>query len=282
MKEITGSIYGAEIQTCQYHGIPYIPRANTTLNENLEILPNIPLNAGEYPTVGYFIVGMGGHRLTAASNGKPKISAIKHRPEDAGLYEIMPLVLRLESDDLTPAERAKYGLRKKVTLFGKNYFAYYAKKLDLSKTESKLYKLTVVDGVKTVVPFVPTSENLHPSAPIISPEQVVATLGDGNYLTVQAVTTITFTELDIAEYQNAVSIMLQDPELAVISEVGLISGVGRDVDAEGPGGSTIRINELGVAQLSQTVSTYENLNFANAAFDLVVNAGMTKSMLTES
>lgn len=282
MKEITGTIYAAEIQTAAHHGIEYVPRPNTTLNERFSIIAQTPLADGEYPVCAYWCAGMGGHRLTAAAGGKPKISPIKHRASDACLYEHVPLVLRLESDDLPEAERAKYFLRYKKQIKGKNYFAYEAKALDLSKTTTELWKVTVANGITTTIPFVPSNDNLNPTPPIITPDQVVPALSDGNYLMVQAVTKILVTEDDIREYRNAVEIIYEDSELSVMSEIGLFMGVERTIQAEGAGGSTFAFNEVAVATMAQIASTYENLNFANSEFTMIVKSTTTKTLLTEA
>lgn len=282
MKEITGTIYAAEIQTAAHHGIEYVPRENTTLNEHFSVIPLTPLADGEYPICAYWCAGMGGHRLTASAGGKPKISPIKHRASDAALYEHVPLVLRLESDDLSPTERESYYLRYKKVIRGKNYFAYEAKALDLSKTTTELWQVTVTDGVTTTIPFVPSSDNNNPTPPIITPDQVVPALQDGNYLLVQAITDILVSEKDIQEYRNAVEIIYQDAELAVMSEIGLFMGVPRSIQAEGAGGSTFAFTEVAVATMAQIASTYENLNFANAEFTMILKSTTTKSLLTES
>lgn len=280
MKQITSTVYGAEISTAKEFGINYIPSANSTLNEALSIMPNVPLNDGEYPYTKYWCAGIGGHRIGASSNGLPKISAIKHSPSDAALYNHMPLVLRLESNDLTPDERKQYCLRIRVEIGGKFYFAYYGKRLDLSKTKTEKLKVTVVDGVMTSLPFVPTNDNIKPIPMTILPNQVMPTLADGNYLMVRATTVIPLTEKDIIEYRNACTIILGDEEQSVISEVGLFSGVERTIQAPGPGGGIITFKEVGVATLVQAVSTYENLNFSDAAFNMVVNAVTTKALET--
>lgn len=278
MKQNVGTIVGDEIMLCQYHGIPYVPRANTTQNELLGIQPNMPLQEGEFPKTRWWGVGMGGHKLTAAANGKPKISTVKHEPTDGGCYELMPLVARLESQDLTEDERKQYALRKRIEHEGKNLVLYYLKALDLTKTKTELFKINVENGVTTSLPFVPSTTNLKPTPPTVVPNQVVPSLADGNYTKSVAKTTIPMTEKDILEYRNACALLLGDEELAVISEVMLVAGVVRRVNVPGPGGGQISFDECCVATAMHFTSTYENLNFADAAFDMVIQVSTTRSL----
>lgn len=281
MKAITGIIYAGGIQTAQFFKLDYVPLPNTTLNERFGISAGVSLNSKEYPYANFWCVGVGGHRLTAAANGMPKISPIKHNPSDSGLYQPMPFVLRLESNDLSSSERNKYYLRRKEVRNGQNYYAYYGQKLDVSATTIEYFKVTVQNGVTTTLPFIPTADDLEPTAPIITSDQLTPTLADGNYVMVRATTDIIFTEQDVAEYQNAVNIILGDPELAVISEIGIYAAVIRQVSVPGDGG-TITFNESCVSTLTQIVSTYENLNFADGAFTIKVDAGITRALLTYS
>src|SRR5690606_15519488 len=136
-------------------------------------------------------------------------------------------ILRELDNDLSVTEREKYALRRMETHNGRNYWAYYLKRLNLNGVSQQLQHTTVQDGVATTVPYIPTSANLNPTAPANYSPDVVST--EGNFLSTSAIITINFTEGDIAELVEVARIMYDNEYMAVISEIGLCSGVDKVV-----------------------------------------------------
>lgn len=283
MLSVTRTVYGGEIQTAMYQGIPYKYEENTTLNEKLSINPGVTPPAGVYPTSKYWVIGVGGHTLTAGANGRPKTAENEYEPTNASLYEQRPFVLRLETNDLTAEQRLRYGLRRSETHGGKRYFAYYARRIDQANTTTKKYLYKTRDGVTTSVPFIPTSDNLNPVPPVLAPNQSIPTLdGSKDKIAVSSVTTIPFTEWDVQEYVNAIRIIDGDEDYAVISEIGLVAAFDATVTAEGAGGANFQFKEVMGAVIVQFVTLYTDFNSANQGTDFVIEAGVVESMTTKS
>lgn len=282
MSIITRTVYGAQLQVCMFHGVPYPILPNTTLNEQLGIRPTDVPAAGVYPTQRYMVVGNGGHGIGAGPNGKPYISDLQHEVDHSGLYEMVPLVLRLQSDDLPSEQRAKYALRRSETHGGEQYFAYYARRLDLSGVSSQLRMITVADGVETVVPFVPNTSNQSPTPPVIVPNQAVPALENGDYLDVSMLISVGFTAAEVQEYINACVIIYGSDRYAAISEVGLVTGVDKLIQVEANGGGTFQFNEVIAAQIATHIVNYNHMASNTDGATFTYEAGANEPLLTES
>lgn len=282
MQIITRTIYGGAIQTCMFQGIPYSPLANTTLNERLTIQPNVKLSTNEYPRMRYWAIGAGGMEITAGADSRPKITPLDFKPNWSAPFLPRPFVLRREDNDLTAERRVNYGLRRAEEHNGVRYFAYYLKRIDQSTTVANMMRNIIRNGVSTVVPLVPTNEDMNPTPTYINPAEAVPTLADGDELSVSSITEIPFTEWDVAEFVNAVTIIDGDEEQAVISEICLVAAVDRAISAPAAGGATFTFNEACVATVVQHISTYENFAFTNNETTFVIDAGVSESLLTGS
>lgn len=275
------SIYGAELQTAQILGLPYVPREDSTLNERFTIQQAATLPAGKHPTVQYLHVGLGGHRLTAGEDGIPLNAAIPHRATDAGLYKPVPWVLRLQSEDLTPAERAMFALRRSEVHNGENYFAYYLLRIDYADVTTELNSTQISDGVETTVPFIPNSSNLTPTPPNVVSDNVMSTLEQADYVSVSAIVTIRLNAWLVNEYIQATTTIYGSADYALISETALVSGVDRTVTAEGPGGVTFQFNEAIGAQAVSFMSDYIQLTGSDDTVELSFDVGTVEPLLTE-
>lgn len=281
MRVVKRTIYAGDLQTAKVLGIPYTLRANTTLNEKHNIHANAVLNQGQYPSVQYVAIGRGGHQIMAGADGVPYMAPVPHRVKDAALYDQVPFVLRLETQDLSPVQRANYGLRKSVTIDGERYFAYYLKRMDLSNVVVELRQTQVRDGEETTIPFVPNNSNLNPTPPEIPPSGAIPTLTDGDYVSASALITVPFTPFDVSEFINVANIMFGGEHHAIISELVLCSGVDRQVQAEGAGGVPFNFMEVIGCQCHTFMSTYHQMAFTNEGIEFVIDAGTTEAMLTE-
>ena len=282
MALITRTIYGAELQVCMFHGIPYPIRPNSTLNEQLNIRPTDVPAAGVYPTQRYLVVGNRGHGIGAGADGYPYINDLEHSVSDSGLFGLVPLVVREQANDLSAAERAKYALRTSETLDGKLCFVYYARRLDLTNVTSQLRKVSVVDGIETVVPFVPNNSNQNPTPPVIVPNQATPALADGDYLDVSMLITAVFTPADVQEYINACVMKFGSDKYAAISEIGLVTAVDKIIQAEAAGGGTFQFNEIIAAQIATHVVNYNHMASNTDGATFTFEAGANEPMLTES
>ncbi len=276
MKKITRTIYGTLLETAQLLGLPYQQQPNTTLNEKFNIFPELRPDNNAIPRARYFAIGMGGHRAMTGADGKMFISPIQHRPEDAALFDHLPFLLREPDADLSITERAKYALRKQITVRGTPYIAYYLKRLDLSETEASMKINTTVDGTVTTTPFVPTSANLNPLPPEIDNTGVIT--ATGQYLSASALVKLNFTAEDVAELVNVAQILYDNELYAVISEIGIVAGEDKTVTVSTPGGN-MNYKEVVSATVVAHVSTNYAVGFLNRGFDYTLELGATEALI---
>lgn len=277
MRTITRTIYGSALQTAMLLKLPYTVVPNTTLNEKFGILANQVPEPGKLPSLAYFCIGNGGHRSITGADGVPYTVPIKHRASDAALFNHLPFVLREVNDDLPPEQRQKYALRREEQHGGRRYYAYYLKRLDLSGVVNEMKHTTVIDGVSQTLPFIPTSANLNPTPPEISPTGINPTEGD--YLTTTAVVEIRFTANDVAELVRVAEILYGNELMAVISEIGLCSGLDKVITAQGPGNTTFNFNEAIAVQITNHITAYYSMAYTNNGFDFQIEMGATEPLL---
>lgn len=274
--QITRTIYGSSLQTAQLQNIPHKILEHTTLNELWNVRSNQSPKLN--PTVQYVAIGSGGHRHQAGADGVPYTSPIRHRPSDAGMFKQEPFRLRLEGDDLTDSERARFAIRVKQEINGRNYVGYYLMRIQDTNKEVILEHTVVKDGVEVTKPFVPTRANLEPKPPEIAPNETTTTNGD--YLTVTHKLTISFSAADVSEYINVAKIKYNNPYMAVISELALCSGEDAVV-TEADAGQTVTYAEAVGVQVATFVTVYYPVGYTNRGFDIEVELGSVEPMTGE-
>lgn len=278
MKVITRTGFGSYVQTDGLTGIPFALVPSTTMNEKFGVQSGVAPSAGVLPTMRYFMVGNGGHRLTVGANNIAKPEPIQHSATDAALYEHLPFVLREVGSDLTPSQIAGYRIRVPVTINGVNYIAYYAKVLDYTNVATQMQLVTInSDGTQTVVPFVPDSSNLNPTPPPLSNTGVNVTTGQ--YLTVSAKVPLTLSANDVTELLNVANIIYGDPELAIVSEIALCTGVDKLVSSGGSGSPTINYTEAIALQVATFFNSFYAMEYANDGVSVLLDVGATEPLL---
>lgn len=230
MEAIVRTVYGANLQTAQLLGVPFQVVPNSTLNDKFNISNASVLNSTDMPRMQYVSIGNGGHRMKVTGNNTLQVpEPIQHRTTDAALYSHLPFVLRPIGNDLTASERERYALRRLETIAGEDYFAYYLRRMDLTGVAAQMEYKTVVADVTTATPFIPTAGNLSPTPPVVVTGGSVSTSGD--YVTASAIVYFNLDAFDIAEILNACNIIYGSEDYAIISEIGLCSGVDKIVTA---------------------------------------------------
>jgi len=277
MRIITRTLNGASCQTALLLGLPYTLEPDSTLNEKFDIEKDATLN-GTVPWVKYFCIGDNGHRVITGADGIPYTSPINHRASDAALFHHLPFLLRERDSDLTIDQREAYALRKEITVNGIVYIAYYLKRIDVSRVALALQHTSVVDGNATITPFTYDNTNLNPSHPELPNTGVITT--DGNYLTSSAIISVLLTENDVSELVNVATILYENEQRALISEIGLCSGVDRVVTAQGATGPFNYREAIGV-QIATFITGYYPVGYTNKGFELQIEAGATEPMLGE-
>lgn len=281
MQSTTRTIYGSKFQTNLLLGLPHEVDPFTTLNERFDVFPNQSVPQGSRPSMMYYCIGYGGHRNQVGADNTPYTAAIKHSPADAGLFKPLPFVLREVDNDLSGQERQKYAIRRRETIGGTDYFAYYLKRIDLSGVSPQMTRTTVSGGVSSTTEFTPDSSNLEPTPAEIPAQGAVTTLGD--YLSVTATVEILFDAADVNELINVANIKFENDNLAIISEIGLVAGIDQTVTGENAEGSnTVSYEEALRAQVINHVTAYYAVGFTQRGFDFRVELGATEPLLGPS
>ena len=223
MQNITRTAYGSALQTTLFDGIPFDLIPFTTLNENFNVLSGQAPAAGVIPKATYFCIGNGGHQLATGTGGVALIEEVPHLATDAGLYSYLPFILRAINNDIPAGTQAAYALRKQITVAGQQYFAYYLKRIPTNASVIGLTLETVNNGTTTSVAFTPTAANLTPTPPVINNTGV--NVLTSQYVNVSATMPMVFTQQECTELLNAATILYGDPAYAIISEMGICSGV---------------------------------------------------------
>lgn len=265
------------IQTNQYIGKKLRVLDNSTLNQKLNIHADVGIADSEISSVSCVAIGNGGHNFITGGNGRVKWRAVHHTPRHTALYNQLPFVLRLPTDDLTPTERLRYRLRRFESHGGVQYVAYYLRVLDMSSTEVDLELRHVVDGVTTSTPYSPTLEDLNPVPPVLYTGQAVTTTGD--YVASTAKIPFVMSPEDIAEFVNACKIIEGEDGYAVISEMATVAGVDRAVLGNFNGANQ-SYTDLICAQVTSFISTAWVMEYQTDGITLTVDVGNVEPMLS--
>lgn len=274
---VTRTIYGAHLQKHLALNIPFEAPEHSTLNEKFDIGVDETRDPENTPVIQYYTIGDKGHRMRTAADGVSYTSPVNHRASDAALFRHIPFILRREGEDISPDRRAHYGLRRVEVINGERYIAYYLKRIDTSTTTSDLLFSKVVEGVETSVDFVPTIDNLNPQPPEIPNSGVIST--DGHYLSTSSILTIDFNEWDVDELINVARVLYDNEERAIISEIGLCSGVDHVMGVDTPTGS-FNYNDAIDVQVAIFITGYYPVGFTNKGFTFQVDAGATEPLLS--
>lgn len=282
MRKITRTVYGSHLQTALLLNLPYEPPANAILNTKFDIQADVgPADPDLKPSLKYMTIGNGGHGIATGAQGIPYTQPLIHRARDAALFNHLPFVLRTTDNDLDSVKRQKYGLRRMETHGGVNYFAYYLRRINYSSDDVavELHYTSVENGAEETAPFVPTTQDLSPTAPDVDSTGVISTTGD--YLSASAIIPIDFTADDVEELINVAKVLYDNPELAVISEIGLCSGVDRRVTGQAQGGASFNYLEAVQVQIAMFITAYYPVGYTNQGFEFKLQAGKTEPLYGE-
>lgn len=277
---VTRTIYGAALQTCLKLGLPFTLVPNTTINERLAVQANVAPAAGELPSMRYMVFGNRGHATVHADDGSDEVIPVPHQPNHAGLYGLIPIVLRETNNDLPAQLRDNFALRRIESHNGVNYIAYYALRLDYSSVSVSYQEIKVVDGETVVTPYAPTSDMLNPPVPQIANSGVV--LGSDTSISASAIVQVKLTESTIAEIVNAHRIRTGSARSPVLSEFGFCSGVDRNVQGSTGGAGSFMYREVIAAQLNVIISTHHAIGYSSTGATLTFDVGNTEPLLGEN
>ena len=275
MDNIVRTVYSSYLQTCGLLKLPFELKPNTTLNEKFNIQSGVSPTADQIPTLGYFAIGNGGHKYVTGAGGISVPEPVQHRATDAALFNHLPFVLREPELDLSPAQRTNYALRKQVTYNGKSYWAYYLKRFTRVNVKAAMEYRVVNNGVTVTSPFVPNSSNLNPTPPDLNPSGVNVVTGD--YVASTAKFELNLTEEDVAELLHVAEVMYDDDAYAIISEIGLCTGVDKIVGASGVSGN-FNFTEAIAVQIATFVSIHSAVKFSSNGVQILLDVGASESL----
>lgn len=267
------------LQSVLYLRRPFILNPITTLNTKLGVHPDLQIPPDQYPEPKFLAIGDGGHRLVTKAGGRPVLNNIPHRARHSALYNQLPFVLREVNADLSAAQRSGYALRKRITVGSQEYYAYYLKRLNLNAVETSTKHVVTESGSNTVVTFVPTNNDLNPEPPAYVADGTNVTRAE--YLVTETPIQIVFTAADRDEFMNVARILYNDEDMAIISEMALVSGADRQVTGQGSDGQSINYMECAAAQINHFFQTKRFLKDDTQGFVLDVGIGGEDPMLVE-
>lgn len=273
MTPVTNTIYGIEIANCVFTGVPVPVDENVTLNEKLKILENETYAPNELPALTYLAIGDLGHRSITGPNGRAYNSPVDHDPVHAAPYSIIPFVIRPVDNDLTAGERSNFSLRREETHGGRNYYAYYLRRIDMTNVSSKKL-LHKPDGSTEL--FVPTSNVLNPVHPDIPPSG--ATTTSGEFLSSSMVLDISFSRWDVQELLNVSKILYGSESYSIISEMALVCGKDRVIAIDTVTGK-INFKEVIRATVAIHISCYYEMVFNNRGFEHSVDLASAEPLM---
>ena len=277
MTTMTRTAVNAQMQTSIYLKKPHVIMPYSTLNQLHNILPNDVFSETEMPSMKYMAIGNKGHRSEAGIDGISVTKAIPHETTHTGMYNQLPFVLRLPTDDLTTIARAQYRFRKTVSINGVTYIAYYLRVLDLTDTIPKLELRVTEDGVTTATDFEFTPNSLRPTLPVIGTNQVLVT--SGNAIASTARITFKITAEDAEELRSVARILYGDENYAIVSELSPVTGIDRLTSGE-VNGVPIMYHEVVGAQIASFMNTYYPFSILRNGAEIDLDIGNTEALLS--
>lgn len=280
-RSAVSTIWYDRMATAMTYKKPLTIQAFTTLNEKLGINQTQTLPANTYPSVAYLAIGDKGHYATPITNPGTgavedvDIETIQHAPHHGALYNQRPFVVRAKNNDLTSAQRSKYALRKKITVSGVDYYAYYLKRLDLSTAEQTTVIYSEVGGVETADIYTPDASTLNPSQ--IIPDSAAANNLMGTYIRNAIKYTIAFDSDDMQEYVNACTILGVGATSVKITELAICQGLdfASTVDSNG---SNVPFTDAIAVQIAHYAPVFEMVKFSTLGFNVVLLTGMNRPL----
>lgn len=276
MENVQPTIYGAYLNTCQKLGIPIQFINYTTLNQKLNILSNYDYPANPNPILQYVVVGNGGANFTQGPNGIIEPIPIQHLATDSSLYNMMPLCIRTPDNDLTASEMAQYRLRTTITISGVTYIAYYALVISLANVDVGLFNVTNSNGQSVSSQFTPSNLNLAPTPTSLTSLSVNTVTG--NYVNVSALAQINITATQVTEFLNACNILYGSQYAALISEIGICTGIDVSNTVTSNGASLTYTEAVGV-QINAFINALYALYYSQNGLNITYNVGVTEPLM---
>lgn len=279
MEITTRTSEAAALQTASFCGLAHTYPEKSTLNQLLDIQSGITPAPNQWPQMKYMVIGNGGNRTTTDTDGLELRTPIQHRITDLGMFRPMPLILRDINNDLSAIERARYGLRRIELHNSVPKIAYYAKRLDYTGVTVQRQIITKVDGQTPVVSqMVYSDANLSPQPTQLQPGQANSTSGQF-FSPICKVWVGIESEWEADELINVSRIKFGHDYGAMITEMGMVMGVDKQVSVDSGVGNSILFNEVIGAQVAAHIACDYNIAFGtNSRAGTYINVGIAEPM----
>ena len=284
MHKIQAAICGLKTLTEILLGqTPSIPDYST-LNQALGIYDTLKPTAADKVKLSTLVMGIGGSSYTTGDNGIPLTTLGDHTADNTGLFQILPLVLRRTDNDLTADQRAKYCLRKEITINNVNYYGYHGFRLTTDNNNVTVgMKETVTSAdsggtiTSTTSDFTPTDTDLNPT-PVYLPDTGAVT-ATNTVLTVTALLTVELDQDFITELKAASAILHNgDERYAMVTEWGVCTATDRTVAINTTGG-TVNFNEVIACQVYCFAMDHKELYLNSTSLKQYFDVGNTLPLI---
>ena len=235
---ITKTIIGIKNELLAISGTTHTPLLTTTLNHKYGIQAAVP--PASKPIISYFGIGVNGFRNINDTNlSQPYIPSM----ENLDLYGPIPFRCVPVAEDLTAQERANYRMRVRKTFNGADYWCYYLKKIMFQDTDVQLTRTDPATLQETA--YVIDPDNLTPTPVIPLTDGLVEV--EGSEVNVTLAATLNITGVEVLE---SVGVIFNDARRAVVSEIGIYTGLDATVAGVTHTGATLNYTEAIYAQLA--------------------------------
>lgn len=198
-------------------GLKFKPKTNTTLNEKLDIYPNMSIG-DSYPEIKYLGIGLGG-----TNTAYDILKSSEHSVSDGSLFKQIPFLILEKTKDLTIAERKKYRLRKEVTINNIDYVEYYLKVVD-NVSEPEVYLVTKTGELTTKLePYNFNNANILNPTPLVKEDFLNVNID--TYIAVTSDVTLYLSPQELEDIKTAIEIKYGIDTPKIITEMALFTGV---------------------------------------------------------
>jgi hypothetical protein len=270
----TRTVYHSELSNARLHKLPYSIRPFSTLNEKLSILHNTTPPVVE-PSIGYFAIGIGGHGFTGTGDSATVVY-YQHNPDDAVLFDQVPFILRTLDNDLSPAQRLRYALRKVIQIAGVSYIAYYLRRIDMSPARYTTRARNIENGVVTETEYSTTDKCQSPIR--FSADNSTVNITSGKFLVTTTRLSLDMTTDDVTELANVFQIIHGNLDKARVSEIAVCSGVDHQINVTSASGSFVFTDAVAVQVMSFLIED-RALRFNTRGWARDVDVGSNVPML---
>jgi len=256
LSDVTNTIWNDYLHAIIDSGKPFIPHLHSTLNEKLSIPIPEDFETTKYPASTYYMVGIGGHKITLGSNDLQRNMPVEFKRNQPILNRAVPFVIRPLDQPLTSEERSTLRLRTEQEIDGVMCELYWCKLLDEVHPPTILKGMPDKDRLDGLEVYEPTLQDT------VTNNQATV-FNEAVYPINEAYITRYTQEADVAaktveELNNSIITLYGDETYSIISEVAICSGVE----------FTAQKSINGVMSRYQEIAHAQSMSFTNCIYHL--------------